>query len=145
MKTIGMIGGTSWLSTVEYYTNINKLVNERLGKNNSARIILYSVNFEEFNPPLNPTDWGGITVKFSDIAGRLENAGAECLILCANTPHILAEKIQQSIKIPLIHIAEAAAKEIIKENIKKVALLGTRVTMEQSFFKDKLAEKGIEQ
>lgn len=144
MKTIGLIGGTSWVSTVEYYTNINKFVNERLGRNNSARIILYSVNFEEFNPPLNPDDWGEIIIKFSDIAGRLEKAGAECLLLCANTPHIMAEKIQQSITIPLIHIAEATAKEIIKENIKKVALLGTKVTMEQSFFKDKLAKKGIE-
>ncbi len=144
MKTIGLIGGTSWVSTVEYYTNINRMINERLGRNNSGRIILYSVNFEEFNPPLNPDDWNDILLRFSDIAVKLETAGAECLLICANTPHIIAGKLQESINIPLIHIAEMTADAILKEDIKKVALLGTKVTMEQSFFKDKLAEKEIE-
>ena len=144
MKIIGLIGGTSWVSTVEYYTYINRMINEKLGGNNSARIILYSVNFEEFRPPVNPDDWGEIAVKFSDIAKRIEQGGADCLLLCANSPHIISGDIQKNISIPLIHIAEATAKEIVKQNIRKVGLLGTRITMEQPFFKDKLSEADIE-
>lgn len=144
MKTLGLIGGTSWLSTVQYYTNINQLVNERLGGLNSARMFLYSLNLEEFRPPTDPAAWKPTTAHLISIAHRLETAGAECLVICANTPHMVADIIQKSIGIPLIHIAEATALEIKRQGLKKVALLGTRITMEQSFYTDKLSAHGIE-
>jgi len=145
MKTLGLIGGTTWLSTIEYYSNINRLMNERLGGDNSAKILLYSLNFEEFKPPrFGSTDWDLRAKMLSDIALNLENAGADCLLICANTPHLIADDIQKIINIPLIHIAEATAKEILSKNINKVALLGTKFTMEHNFFKDKLIKNGIE-
>lgn len=143
MKTLGLIGGTSWVSTVEYYSNINKLVNERLGGLNSAKLILYSVNFEEYIPPADPRDWDKLRVEWSVIALKLQSAGAECIVMCANTPHVFADDIQQSIKIPIIHIAEATAKEILKKGLNKAALLGTRITMEQPFFRKRLEEFGV--
>ena len=143
MKTIGLIGGTSWVSTVEYYTYINRMINEKLGGNNSAKILLYSINFEEFKPPPGADGWEPATAMFSKIAKGIEAGGADCLLLCANTPHIMAEHIQQSISIPLIHIAEETAKEISKDGFTKIGLLGTKITMEQTFFKDKLSKAGI--
>jgi aspartate racemase len=144
MKTIGLIGGTSWISTIDYYTNINQQINELLGGLNSAKILLYSLNFEEFKPPVELKDWFQPSTMLPDIAKKLERAGADCIVLCANTPHIAAHIIQQNIKIPLIHIAEAAANEIMHHHIKKVAFLGTKITMEENFFKDKLLERQIE-
>lgn len=144
MKTLGLIGGTSWLSTVDYYRIINQQVNERLGGLNSAKIFLYSLNFEEFKPPADPEQWDKITERLSDIALRLENAGAECIVICANTPHLVADAVQQNIHIPIIHIAEVTAVEIKKRKIKKAGLLGTKFTMEQDFFKDKLSQQHIE-
>jgi len=144
MKTLGLIGGTTWLSTIDYYRLINQKTNELLGGLNSAKMLLYSVNFEEFRPPVDPDEWGEISKKFIAIAQKLEKAGAEGIVFCANTPHMIADKVQDDIDIPIIHIAEAAANEIVSRHIKKVALLGTRITMEQGFFKDKLAKKQIE-
>jgi len=143
MKTIGLIGGTTWVSTVDYYRVINQQVNKKLGGLSSAKILLYSVNFAEFNPPIDPSEWDEITQKFSDISKNIEKAGGDCLAFCANTPHIIADKIQNLLKIPIINIAEETAKEISKLNLKKVALLGTRITMEQAFYKDKLINYGI--
>ena len=143
MKTLGLIGGTTWISTMDYYSLINKKTNELLGGLNSAKILLYSVNFEEFRPPVNPGDWDELTRKFTAIAKKLENNGVDAIVFCANTPHIIADKVQDSIDIPLIHIAEATAREIASRHIKKVALLGTRITMEQPFFKIKLAKNDI--
>lgn len=143
MKTLGLIGGTSWVSTVEYYRIINQQVNHRLGGLNSAKILLYSLNMEEFKPPTDPNEWGRVADFLIAIAKRLENAGAECLILCANTPHMAADTVQQNIGIPLIHIAEATAKEIQKKKIDRIGLLGTKVTMEQPFYRDRLAKFGI--
>ncbi len=144
MKTLGLIGGTSWVSTVEYYKIINQQINERLGGLNAARLILYSMNYEEFKPPLHPKDWGPTAQGLAEISIKLEAAGAECIILCANTPHMAADVVKEQIRIPLIHIADETAKELINQNIRKVGLLGTRVTMEQSFFKGKLSKHGIE-
>jgi len=144
MKTLGLIGGTSWVSTIDYYKIINQQINQRLGGLNAARLILYSMNYEEFQPPSDPKDWGPTSQGLSGIAKKLEAVGAECIILCANTPHMAADVIQEQIKIPLIHIAEVTAKEVAKQNISKVGLLGTRFTMEQSFFKDKLSKYSIE-
>ncbi len=144
MKTIGLIGGTTWLSTVEYYRNINRLTNERLGGLNSAKILLYSLNFEEFKPPADPAGWGVVAEMLTRIARRLENAGADCLLLCANTPHMAADEVQKGIGIPLINIAVETARVIRKKGIRKVGLLGTKFTMELPFFKQKLASDGIE-
>src|SRR4051812_14912152 len=96
MKTIGLIGGTTWLSTIDYYKNINQITNQKLGELNSAKIILYSVNFQEFQPPIKISEWTHLTESFISIAQSLENAGAECLAFCANTPHLIADKIQES-------------------------------------------------
>lgn len=144
MKTLGLIGGTSWVSTIDYYQLINQQVNEQLGALNSAKLILYSVNFEEFRPPTELNKWGVIAEKLATIALNLERAGAECLVICANTPHLVADRIQEKLHIPLLHIAEATAAEIKRQGMRKVALLGTRVTMEQDFFRQKLLKKGIE-
>ena len=143
MKTLGLIGGTTWVSTIDYYKLINQQVNKELGGLNSAKMLLYSVNFAEFNPPTNPDEWGGLTKKFSDIAMNLEKAGADCIAFCANTPHIIADKIKSLMSLPIINIAEETAKVVAQSNFKKVGLLGTRITMEQSFYKDKLANFGI--
>jgi aspartate racemase len=144
MKTLGLIGGTTWLSTMDYYRLINQKTAETLGGLNSAQLLLYSVNFEEFRPPVNPDEWGNLSEKFIAIAQNLEKAGADAIVFCANTPHIIADDVQQKINIPLIHIAEAVANAITDKGIKKVALLGTRITMEQPFFKNRLAQKQIE-
>jgi aspartate racemase len=142
MKTLGLIGGTTWVSTVDYYRLINQQVNKKLGGLSSAKIILYSVNFAEFNPPIDPKEWGEITKRFTDIATNLEKAGADCIVFCANTPHIIADKIQKMINVPIINIAEETAKVVSHHKFNKVGLLGTRITMEQSFYKDKLLKYG---
>ena len=144
MKTIGLIGGTTWISTIDYYRNINQQVNNLLGGLNSAKILLYSLNFQEFLPPVDPAEWPEKAEMLTVIAKNLENAGAECIVFCANTPHMAADIVQDNIGIPIIHIAEAAAAEIKGHGIKKIALLGTRITMEQNFFKDKLSKHQIE-
>lgn len=143
MKTLGLIGGTSWTSTIEYYKIINQQINQRLGGLNSAKLILHSLNFEEVKFPSDPKDWTSISKMLSDISKQLENAGAQCIVLCANTPHMVAGIIQQEIRIPLIHIAEETAKAITKQKMSTIGLLGTKFTMEQSFFKEKLSAYGI--
>ena len=143
MRTLGLIGGTSWLSTVDYYRIINEQINQRLGGLNSAKIILYSLNFEELKRLAELSKWGQIAEMLSSIALRLERAGADCLLLCTNTLHMVADDISKDIHIPLIHIAEATSKEVKSKGITKVGLLGTKVTMEQNFFKDKLLQREI--
>lgn len=144
MKTIGLIGGTTWLSTLEYYRIINETVNDKLGKKHSAKCILYSIDFEE-TMVKNWDNWDEITKIFIDIGKTLEKAGAELLIICANTPHKIADKIQENIGIPLISIVDATAEKIKEKNLKKVGLIGTRYTMNEDFFKKKLKDKyGIE-
>ncbi len=144
MKTIGLIGGMSTFSTSVYYTAINKLVNEELGAAHSALLILHSIDFNEYKLFQEKGDWKSIEAILTDIAVKLQQAGASCIVICSNTPHILAEKIQQSVEIPLLHIAKETAKEIAKHNVKKIGLLGTKFTMENSFFKDHLSAQGIE-
>jgi aspartate racemase len=144
MKTIGIIGGLTWLSTLEYYKLLNEMVNQRVGGVASAKILLYSVNFEEIKTLTQNDDWEGIIMLISDAAKRLEQAGADCLLLGANTMHKVAGEIQKQLTIPLIHIAEATATTIKKQGLQKVALLGTRYTMELPFYKEKLREKEIE-
>src|ERR1041385_3347161 len=133
MKTLGLIGGTSWVSTIDYYTYINKMVNARLGGIASAKILMYSMNMEELFKYGNANDWEGLGKFLTGIAAKLEQQGAEALVICANTPHIAAEFVQKNISIPLIHMADETAKEIKKKNLKRVILLGTKITMEQDF------------
>jgi aspartate racemase len=144
MKTLGLIGGTTWPSTVDYYKYLNRLTGARTGGAMYSRLILYSVNFVEFKALADASDWDGLAVRLSDIALTLEKAGAEALVLCANTTHIVADKVQQSVNIPLLNIVDAVAKVIESRGIKKVALLGTRFTMESDFYQNKLLTYGIE-
>lgn len=144
MKTLGLIGGTTWVSTVDYYRLINQMVNQRLGGLNSARMLLYSVNFEEFRPPETVEGWDNVASRIIAIARTLEQGGAQGLVLCANTLHKIADRVQASINIPIIHIAEATATEIGKAHLRKVALLGTKFTMQEPFYHDKLRVQGIE-
>lgn len=144
MKTLGLIGGTSWVSTADYYRIINQLVNERLGGLNSAKLFLYSLNLEEFKPSADPGKLLEMESTLSAIALKLQTAGADCIMLCANTPHIVADSVESKISIPLIHIAEVTAREIKKQKLNKIGLLGTRVTMEENFYRDKLSTHQIE-
>ena len=143
MRTLGLIGGTSWVSTVDYYRLINQQINEALGGLNSAKILMYSMNYEEFKPPTDPDKWGPLADTLSGIALRLEKAGADCIMLCANTPHMAADIVRQRIGVPLLHIADATAAGIKHQGLHRVGLLGTRITMEQGFFKDRLLQQGI--
>ncbi len=144
MKILGLIGGLSWFSTAVYYRTINELINQKLGGSNSAKLLLYSVNFNDFKILQEADDWKQIETMVSDIARKLESAGADCIVMCTNTPHLIADLVQQKINIPLLHIADETAKEIVKQNANKVGLLGTKFTMEHSFFKDRLSKFGVE-
>jgi aspartate racemase len=139
MKTIGLIGGTSWVSTLEYYKIINKTVNEKLGDAHSARLILYSVDFEE-DILKNMDNWNKLTDDLVDISKKLEYFGADFLILCANTMHKIADDVQKSINIPVLHIADATGLKIVEKELKMVGLLGTNITMEEEFYKKRLKE-----
>jgi len=144
MKTIGLIGGITWLSTIDYYRLINQSVNERLGGVSSAKILMCSVEFAEIKKLTEADNWDALAAIVSDAAQKLETAGADCILICANTMHKIADKVQASIKIPLIHIAEETAKAVEAMQLQKVALLGTKYTMQLDFYKNKLAEKNIE-
>ena len=143
MKTIGLIGGISWLSTVEYYKYVNQLVNERLGGVNAAKAIIYSVNFGDIKRLTEADDWDAIAAMVCDAATQLEKAGADCLLIGANTMHKIADTVQAVVKIPVIHVAVVTADAIKKQKIKTVALLGTKYVMQQDFYRNKLAEQGI--
>ena len=144
MKTIGIIGGLTWYSTVEYYKLLNELVNKRLGGAHAAKIILYSVDFAEIKILTAQEDWKGIAAIMCKAAKSIELAGADCLMIGANTMHNVADEIEAAINIPIIHIAEATAAVIKDRGLKKVALLGTKYTMQMDFYKNKLADKSIE-
>ncbi len=143
MRTIGLIGGLSWVSTVDYYRIINQTVNTKLGGSHSAKLLLCSIDFEEFKQALDIRDWDGVACLISGAAVRLQEAGADCVVICSNTPHMVADQVVAAMRIPLIHIAEVTAKAIGSLGLKTVGLLGTKFTMEESFFKDKLTRRGI--
>jgi aspartate racemase len=138
MKTIGLLGGMSWESTLGYYKAINEGVRCSLGGLHSARIAMYSVDFEPIEKLQNAGDWEGTAKILSDAAKSIESAGAECLLICTNTMHKVAPEVQKAIAIPLLHIADATAEVLINDNIKSVGLLGTAFTMEQDFYKGRL-------
>lgn len=140
MKTIGLIGGMSFESTLEYYRIINETVRLKLGKLHSAKCLMYSVDFEKIEILQHENKWDELTEIMVDIAKKLKNAGADFIVICTNTMHKMAEEIEEKAQIKVLHIAEAAGKEIIKRNMKKVGLLGTSFTMEQDFYKKVLKD-----
>jgi aspartate racemase len=143
MKTIGLIGGITWHSTLDYYRLINQQVNEKLGGSSSGKIILNSLNFELVKQKTLELNWEGLAVMMVEEVKKLENAGADCVLFCANTMHHIAPQVQAQTKLPLIHIAEATGNAIVKQHLSKVALLGTKYTMQLDFYKSSLLEKGI--
>lgn len=144
MKTIGLIGGMSWESTVTYYQIINDTIKEELGGLHSAKIVLYSVDFAEIEECQAKGEWDKSENILCDAAKKLECVGAEFIAICTNTMHKVAPQIQEKISIPIIHIADATAEVLKKNDIKKVALLGTKYTMTQDFYKERIESNGID-
>ncbi len=140
MKTIGLIGGMSWESTIPYYRQINETIREHLGGLHSAKIVLYSVDFHEIEQLQHAGDWDAAGTILAEAARSLEVAGADFLVLCTNTMHKVAARIQASVAIPLLHIADPTAAEIKRAGLSTVGLLGTQFTMEQAFYRDRLSE-----
>ncbi len=141
MKTLGLIGGMSWESTIPYYQIINKSIKQHLGGLHSAKIVLYSVDFDEIEHLQKSGLWKQSGELLANVAQKLEKAGAEGLVLCTNTMHKVAPEIQKAVKIPLLHIADPTANAIKATGLSKVGLLGTRFTMEQDFYKARLEDK----
>jgi len=141
MKTIGLIGGMSWESTAEYYRIINEAVKERLGGLHSAKIVMYSLDFEEIEQLQTGGRWDEATDSMVDAAKRVEKAGADFVLICTNTMHKMAQEVEASINIPLLHIADVTAEKIVSSGLKKVGLLGSTYTMEEDFYKGRLIDK----
>jgi aspartate racemase len=141
MKTIGLIGGMSWESSLEYYRIINETVRKRLGGLHSAKCIMFSVDFAEIEILQREARWPEAATCMVEAAQCLERAGADCIVLATNTMHKTAENIQANVQIPLLHIADATAECICAQRLTTVGLLGTRFTMEEPFYKDRLSEK----
>ncbi len=141
MKTIGLIGGMSWESTIPYYRQINETIRQRLGGLHSAKLILYSVDFQQIERLQHAGDWGQAGSMLAGAARSLEVAGADFLVLCTNTMHKVAATIEAAVAIPLLHIADPTAADIRRDGHTSVGLLGTRFTMEQGFYRDRLRER----
>lgn len=145
MKTLGLLGGMSWESTAIYYRLLNEIVRERLGGLHSAKLLLHSFDFAEIAERQHHGDWDGAGVLLADAARKLEAGGAEGLLICTNTMHKLADQMQAAVSIPLIHIADATAMAVKGAGVRRPALLATRFTMEQDFYKGRLTDKyGLE-
>ncbi|MHC0440643.1 aspartate/glutamate racemase family protein [Flavobacterium sp. 3-210] len=144
MRKIGLIGGISWVSTADYYKLINEGINEKLGGLNFSECLIYSFNYADIKKNNENNDWDSTFNMLFKGCESLKSGGAEAIVLCANTMHFIADRLEKAIDLPVIHIASETATEIQKQKIKKVGLLGTKFTMELDFFKDKLTQKGIE-
>ena len=144
MRTLGLLGGMAWPSTGEAYRAINEGVAARLGGAHSARLVVWSVDFAEVEAFQRAGDWDGAGALLADAARRLEAAGAEGLLLCTNTMHRVADAIEAATSVPLLHIADATAAAVTAAGVQRVGLLGTRFTMEQAFYRDRVAAHGIE-
>jgi aspartate racemase len=145
VKTIGLIGGMSWESTVPYYRIVNETIKERLGGLHSAQVVLYSVDFHDIERLQHAGEWDEAGGLLAHAARRVEAAGADFIVLCTNTMHRVADAIEAAVRIPLLHIADATAQEIRHAGIRRVGLLGTRFTMEQAFYRGRLeARHGLE-
>ena len=143
LKIIGLIGGMSWESTVTYYKIINETVKEKLGGLHSAKCILYSIDFQEIEECQSNGNWEKSGEILGVAANTLEKAGVDFIVICTNTMHKVVNQIKEKISIPILHIAEMTAEKILEKGLKNIALLGTKYTMEQDFYKSKLIEKGI--
>ena len=141
MKTIGLIGGMSWESSIEYYRIINEVVRDQLGGVHSAKSLMYSVDFAEIELLQHQNRWEEATRMMVDAAQRVERGGADFVVICTNTMHKMAEDMQKSMGIPLLHIADATADRVRSAGIRTVGLLGTKFTMEQDFYRGRLVEK----
>jgi aspartate racemase len=141
MKTIGLLGGMSWESSLEYYRLLNQMVRQRLGGMHSARCILYSLDFAEIEDLQMRDEWEQAAEILIKAAQGLGRAGADCLLICTNTMHKLAEQVQANIQIPLLHIADATGEAVLAQGLQTVALLGTRFTMEEDFYRGRLEDK----
>ena len=141
MKTIGLIGGMSWESSIEYYRIINETVRDRLGGFHSARSIMYSVDFAEIETLQQQGRWEEATGLMITAARRVEDGGADFVIICTNTMHKMADDVQKQINIPLLHIADATAERIKAQGLGRIGLLGTKFTMEEDFYRGRLVEK----
>ncbi len=144
MKFLGLIGGISWVSTIDYYKYINQAVNKRLGGNEFADCIIYSLNYGEIIRHNEAKDFEGTFNIILKACVHLKNSGVEAIVLCANTVHMFADELEEKTGLPVIHVSVATATEIHKKGLKKVALLGTKLTMELDFFKLKLKAQNIE-
>jgi aspartate racemase len=145
MKTIGLLGGMSWESSLEYYRLLNQLVRERLGGSHSAKIAMVSLDFAAIEQLQMEGDWEGAARIMIASARQIEAAGADLLLICTNTMHLMAEEVQAAIQIPLLHIADATAQAVISQGVQKVGLLGTSFTMEKDFYRGRLEkEHGLE-
>ncbi|WP_089140261.1 aspartate/glutamate racemase family protein [Vibrio rumoiensis] len=141
MKTIGMLGGMSWESTLSYYKAVNEGIKAELGGLHSAKICLYSVDFAEIETLQHKGQWDETAMILAQAAQSVEAGGADCLLICTNTMHKVAPQIEAKINIPILHIADATAEQLVADGITKVGLLGTRFTMEQDFYKSRLIDK----
>ena len=141
MKTIGLIGGMSWESSIAYYRIINEVTKEKLGGLHSAKSVMVSVDFAEIEAMQMRGDWQSAGKAMADAAKSLEDAGADCVVLCTNTMHLVADTMQAAVDIPMLHIADGTAERIRKAGIQKIALLGTRFTMEKDFYKQRLMDQ----
>ncbi|GAB5492177.1 MAG: aspartate/glutamate racemase family protein [Phototrophicaceae bacterium] len=141
MKTIGLIGGLSWESSIEYYRIINETVRERLGGLHSAECLMYSFDFAEIEALQASGDWETASHRMIAVARQVERGGADCIVICSNTMHLMADDVQNAVDIDLIHIADATANAIKKQGISTIGLLGTRFTMEQDFYKGRLINR----
>jgi aspartate racemase len=145
MKTIGMIGGMSWESSIEYYRIVNEIVKEKLGGLHSAKSLMYSVDFAEIETLQHAGDWDGATGTMIEAARHVEAGDADFVIICTNTMHKMADDVEAAIGIPLLHIADATADAIKAQGLRKIGLLGTKFTMEEDFYRGRLVEKhGLE-
>lgn len=144
MRTLGLVGGMSWVSTAEYYRTINELVADRLGGLHSARILLESVDFAEIEALKLAGRWDEVGKCLADAAARLESAGADAIVLCTNTMHHVADVIEASVSVPFVHIADTTAQAVSSAGLTRVGLLATAFTMEQPFYRDRIATHGIE-
>jgi aspartate racemase len=141
MKTIGLLGGMSWESSAEYYRIINETISKRLGGNHSAKCLMYSFDFADIEELQKAGNWKQSSVSMIKAAISLQNGGADFIVICTNTMHKMADDVQKKIQIPLLHIVDAVADQIIKQKHRRIGLLGTIFTMEEAFYKDRLANR----
>jgi amino-acid racemase len=144
MRTLGLLGGMSWESTLPYYRLLNEGVRARLGGLHSAKLLLYSVDFAEIEALQHRGEWDAAGAMLADAASRLQRAGAQALLICTNTMHLVAPQIEAATSVPLLHIADATARRIRAAGLARVGLLGTRFTMEQAFYRERLERNGLQ-